>query len=169
MKVFVTCFAIAVCFSSGISFAACDRSKTASTSSARFTLNETMAFDQKTKLTWSRCSVGTVWKNGKCSGAAKLMSLGEVKEYAKKLGGGWRVPTIEELFSIVEQKCSGPAINSEVFPSVKDLGEGSAPYWSTTKIKEIPSLIYYIDFISGEADGHTKGFAMAARLVRGGK
>lgn len=97
------------------------------------------------------------------------MSLDEAKEYAHKLGGGWRVPTIEELYSIVEQKCSSPAINLEVFPSVKGLGEGAAPYWSTTKVKEIPSLIYYIDFLSGEADGHTKEFAMAARLVRGGK
>jgi len=169
MKVFVTCCAIAVCFSSGIAFGACDKSKTASAPSARFTLNKTKAFDQKTKLTWSRCSVGTVWKNGKCSGAVKLMSLSEAKEYAQKLGGGWRVPTIEELYSIVEQKCSNPAINPEVFPSVKNLGEGAAPYWSTTKIKEIPSLIYYIDFLSGEADGHTKGFAMAVRLVRGSK
>ena len=96
------------------------------------------------------------------------MSLNEAKEYAQKLSGGWHVPTIEELYGIVERKCSDPAINSEVFPNVEDLGEG-APYWSTTKIKGMPSLIYYIDFLDGSADGHTKGFSMAVRLVRSGK
>lgn len=169
MKLFAICFAIAVCTSSDFAWGACDKGKTASTPSTRFTLNEALAFDQITKLTWNRCSVGTVWKNGKCSGTAKLMRLDEAKEYAHKLGGGWRIPTIEELYGIVEQKCSSPAINSEVFPNIKDLGEGAAPYWSTTKSKEIPSLFYYIDFLSGKADGHTKGFAMATRLVRGGQ
>lgn len=96
------------------------------------------------------------------------MGLCEAKEYAHKLSGGWRVPTIDELYGIVEQECSNPTINSEVFPSVKSLGE-SAPYWRVTKIKEMPSLIYNIDFLTGEADGHTRGFAMAVRLVRSGK
>lgn len=167
MKAFCI-FIIAVVFcSSGIAFAACDKSKTASTPTSRFTLNGAEAFDKKSNLTWSRCSVGTTWRSGKCTGTAKLMSLSEAREYAQKQGGGWRVPTIEELYGIVEQRCSDPAINTEVFPNVKDFGEG-APYWSTTIIKEIPSLIYYIAFLSGGADGHTKGFSMAVRLVRSG-
>ncbi|MBI2307391.1 MAG: DUF1566 domain-containing protein [Rhodocyclales bacterium] len=168
MKAFRT-FLIAVMFCSpGFSFATCAKGKTATTPSSRFTLNGAEAFDRKTNLTWGRCSVGTTWKNGKCTGTAKLMSLSEAKEYAQKLGSGWRIPTIEELYGIVEQTCSNPAINTEVFPNVKDLGEG-APYWSITRIKEIPSLIYYVDFLSGGADGHTKGFSMAVRLVRSGK
>lgn len=168
MKVFRTFIIAVVLCSSGIAFATCDKGKMASTPSSRFTLNGAEAFDRETNLTWRRCSVGTTWKNGKCMGTAKLMSLSEAKEYAKNTGGGWRVPTIEELYGIVEQICSNPAINTEVFPNVRDLGEG-ALYWSTTKIKEIPSLIYCIDFLSGGADGHTKGFSMAVRLVRSGK
>jgi hypothetical protein len=169
MKTFIACFIVAACFSSGAALGACDKNKSASAPSSRFVLNAGEAFDQKTKLTWSRCSVGTTWKEGgKCAGSVKFMRLDEARLYAQKLGHGWRVPTVEELHSIIEQKCSSPAINSEVFPNVKNWGEG-APYWSTTRIKEMPPLVYYIDFGSGEEDGHTKGFAMAVRLVRSGQ
>ncbi|MBI5592040.1 MAG: DUF1566 domain-containing protein [Deltaproteobacteria bacterium] len=169
MKVLITYFVVAVCLNSDVVLGACDKNKSASTPTSQFILREGEAFDQKTKLTWCRCSVGTTWKKGAgCVGAVKLMSLEDAKQIAQKLGGGWRIPTIEELYSIVEQRCTNPAINSEVFPDVKNSGEG-APYWSVTKIKEMPSLIYYIDFLSSEADGHTKGFPMAVRLVRTGR
>ena len=166
MRTLIACFIAAACCTPDMVLGACGKKAPASTSSSRFVLSEGEAFDQKTKLIWSRCSVGTTWsKDGKCLGSAKLMRLDEAKQYAQKLGGGWRIPAIEELYSIVEQRCGNPAINSDVFPNVRDLGEG-APYWSITRIKEMPPLVYYVDFVSGEADGHTKGFAMAVRLVR---
>lgn len=168
MELSILCFTIAACCNTGFAFGACDKNKTANTPSSRFTLSEGEAFDRKTGLTWSRCSVGTTWKNGKCIGTATLMSLSEAKQYAEKLGSGWRVPSIEELYGIVEPRCSNPAINSEVFPGIKNSGEG-ATYWSTTRIKEIPSLVYYVDFLTGETDGHSQGFAMAIRLVHGKK
>lgn len=168
MKALLKFFIAVVFFNPGAVFAACAEGKAETTPSSRFTLNGAEVFDQKTNLTWRRCSVGATWKSGKCVGAVKLMSLNEARDYAQKQGGGWRVPTIEELHGIVEQTCRSPAINSEIFPDVTDLGEG-APYWSVTRIKEMPSLTYYVDFIDGSTDGHTKGFSMAVRLVRSGK
>jgi len=166
MRIFITCFVLAAGFSSSIALGACDKSKSASTPLSRFVLSDGEALDQKSQLIWSRCSVGTTWdKGGKCAGSVKLMRLEAAKQYAQKLGHGWRVPSVEELYSIVEQKCSNPAINPKIFPNVTDLGEG-APYWSITKVKEAPPLIYFINFLSGEADGHTKDFLMAVRLVR---
>ncbi|MCW8995761.1 MAG: DUF1566 domain-containing protein [Psychromonas sp.] len=152
--------------SSSAVVAACDENIAASTSSPRFVLNGSEAYDQQTKLTWNRCSVGTTWTSDSgCIGEVKLLGLDQAKQFAQKLGGGWRVPTIEELFSIVEKKCFNPTINSRVFPTVIDFGEG-APYWSDTHVEEIPSLIYFIDFIDGAIDGHTRGFPLAVRLVR---
>jgi hypothetical protein len=168
MKKFLSYFVIMACCNSNIAFGACEKNQTPSTPTSRFTLKEGEAFDKKTNLPWNRCSVGTTWKNGKCVGTVEFMSLSEAKKYAHQLGGGWRIPTVDELYGIVEHSCNKPFINSEVFPGVKDFGEG-APYWSATTIKEMPFFIYYIDFFYGGADGHTKDFSLAVRLVRGQK
>ncbi len=168
MKTLITFFVAAACCASGTVLGACDKNKSSGTPTSRFVLANGEAYDKQTKLTWRRCSVGTIWKkDAQCVGPVTLMRLDEAKQYAKTLGGGWRVPTIDELYSIIERNCSNPAINSAVFPNVRNLGEG-APYWSATQIQEMPALVYYIDFLDGEADGHSKGFSMAVRLVRSG-
>jgi hypothetical protein len=149
--------------------AGCVGDKSAVRAEPRFKIIGEEAYDRTTNLTWQRCSAGATWdrKRG-CIGDPKMMSLADAKQLAANAGKPWRLPTIQELYSIVEPRCSNPAIDPEVFPGVKSLGEG-APYWSSSKINEMPRLFYYLDFMSGEADGHTKGFSLAVRLVRGGK
>jgi hypothetical protein len=93
------------------------------------------------------------------------MSLSAAKEVALNLAGGWRVPNIDELYSIAELNCSRPSINQEVFPSVTEMSEG-APYWSDSVIEDLPMLYYFIDFWDARADGHTPEFSLAVRLVR---
>lgn len=154
------------CLNSGLLLAECNKQKALEDASSRFILNEGEVFDKVTQLIWCRCSAGAAWKEGAgCIGSPKLMSLEEAGEFAKQAGEGWRVPTIEELYGIVEQECENPAVNPIVFPDVRDLG-GGAPYWSVTQIEEMPMLIYFVDFISGRVDGHSEGFTMAVRLVR---
>lgn len=168
MKKVITFLAFASWAISSVVLADCDESIAESTPSSRFVINGSEAYDRQTKLTWSRCSVGTTWVNDAgCIGEVQLLGLDAAKQFAQTLGGGWRVPTIQELDSIVEQRCFNPAINSEVFPKVVNSEEGS-PYWSDTRIEEIPLLIYFIDFFDGTVDGHTKGFPLAVRLVRSG-
>ncbi|WP_051261302.1 DUF1566 domain-containing protein [Desulfovibrio inopinatus] len=134
--------------------------------SSRYILNKDEAFDKATGLIWRRCSEGTSWNDSEgCIGSVKLLSLDEAKSIAKQLGNGWRVPTIDELYSIVDEKCQQPVIDPVVFPGVKDQGEG-ASYWSCTHVEEIPTLIYYVEFMSGIVDAHSKGFGLAVRFVR---
>lgn len=134
--------------------------------SSRYILNKDEAFDKTTGLVWRRCSEGTSWRNSAgCIGSAKLMSLDEAKSLATQFGNGWRVPTIDELYSIVEKNCRQPAIDPVVFPGVQDQGEG-APYWSSTKVEDIPMLVYYVEFMDGTVDAHSDGFALAVRFVR---
>ncbi len=166
MKKIITFLALTSWLSSGAVLAACDESIAASTPSSRFVLNGGEAYDPQTQLTWQRCSVGTTWTSDEgCVGKVKLLGLDKARQSAQQLGEGWRVPTIQELYSIVEQRCFNPAINARVFPAVTNLGEG-APYWTDTRIEEIPSLIYFVDFIDGSIDGHSQGFPLAVRLVR---
>ena len=167
MKKFIALFAVVIAFlSSDLVFADLDKQPPCKFDSSRFILSKGSAFDKVTKLTWRRCSAGSVWKEGLgCVGSPELMCFEEAEHFAKQAGDGWRVPTIKELYSIVEQGCENPAINSIVFPDINASGE-SAPYWSFTRIDDMPMLIYCIDFISGRVDGHSNGFAMAVRLVR---
>ncbi len=169
MRKFTLCFTMALAVCQGLEFAYAKSIKQTldNATTTRFNVNEGEVFDEKTQLTWSRCSVGVTWKQGVgCVGSPKLMSLDEAKHFAKKLGNGWRVPTIDELCSILEPRRGKNAINQKVFPDIRDLGEGEAPYWSITKVEDVPTLVYYADFMRGRVDGHSKGFALAVRLVR---
>ena len=133
---------------------------------SRFKTEQSLVLDIKTNLIWQRCSLGSIWSSdNSCNGEIEYMSLSAAKEVALNLAEGWRVPTIDELYSIAELNCSMPSINVEVFPSITEMSEG-APYWSSSKIEDLPMLFYFIDFWDARADGHTPGFSLAVRLVR---
>jgi hypothetical protein len=148
------------------SFAQCIDFDTKSESISRFKTKQSLVLDTKTNLTWQRCSLGTTWSaDNSCIGEIEYMSLSAAKDMALNITGGWRVPNIDELYSIVELNCSAPSINKEIFPGVTQMSEG-APYWSSSKIEDLPMLVYFIDFWDARADGHTPGFSLAVRLVR---
>lgn len=165
MKQIILSIMLFLCFNSSASLAV-EVNKAVSTSTTRYVLIEAQVYDRETKLTWSRCSVGTVWKaiNG-CVGTVKLMRFSDAKQLAEKSDDGWRIPTIEELYSIVDQKRSYPYINPEVFQTFKNT-EVPMSYWSRSNVEGIPSLIYFVDFSDGTVDGHTRRFRLAVLLVR---
>ncbi len=112
----------------------------ASTPTSRFTDNQNgTVTDTKTGLQWKRCSEGQTWNdvtNG-CEDSATALTWKAALEQAQTanvtggglgIGGGWRVPNIKELRSIIEVQCGGPAINLEVFPNT----DTSAAVWSSS-------------------------------------
>ena len=135
----------------------------------RFSLKNDEVVDKQGRI-WSRCPIGQTWqKNKGCVGQMRLMNLEEAKAYASSLKQGWRLPSIEELASLVEKRCQMPELNEKVFGVVQETGEG-ANFLSDTLYMEgderMPSLYYTIDFMRGEVDAHTQGFVGAVRLVR---
>jgi hypothetical protein len=132
----------------------------------RFVLRGAEAFDTKTGLVWQRCSLGMTWdgKRG-CVGEVTAASLDEAVQNAEKLGGNWRVPSGPELESIVDRSCGSPAVDVSVFPDIQKDEDGEADYWTTNPVG-MANLYYFFDFMSGQADGHTRGFQLAVRLVR---
>ena len=133
---------------------------------ARFDLHNETATDRTTGLEWMRCPAGTCWSNGACLGQARMMRLDEARQWVKTLGQAWRLPGIEELSSLIENRCSPPAVNARVFPGIGDWVEGGAPFWSNTPIPDMPPLVYFIDFYRGEMDGRTPRALNAVRAVR---
>lgn len=127
--------------------------------------------DTKTGLIWKRCALGQTWqKNRGCVGEVELMRRVEVDEKVRSLGGKWRLPTVDELLTLVDARCQNPVINTKIFGKVVDMTGEGANYLTASVYLEgdevIPTLFYTIDLLNGGVDAHTKGFVGAVRLVR---
>jgi hypothetical protein len=132
----------------------------------RFVLNGAEAFDRKTGLTWKRCSLGKTWDGkGGCTGETNFVSLDDARERAKSAGADWHVPSGPELESIIDTGCGTPVVDTKVFPDIPADGDGMAEYWTTNPVGTA-KLFYFFDFMTGAADGHSRGFRLAVRLVK---
>lgn len=132
----------------------------------RFQLAEDEATDQKTGLVWQRCSAGRRWdaKLG-CAGEAQRFTLDDAHRFAAAQGNGWRVPNGAELQSLVDRTCGEPVVDVEVFPDIRPNEEGLAKFWTTSPVGML-DLYYNFDFLTGAADGNSRGIALNLRLVR---
>jgi hypothetical protein len=149
--------------------AACDPSRPPDTPTRNFEIRGATAVDRTTGLEWRRCSLGLTWTDGRCTGEAVHLGLEPARAAIRAEGGGWRLPTAQELDGILESGCVGPAINAEVFP---DIGPAEADsddwtYWSDTHYDLIPEMAWIFDFSTGITDVRSPGYALAVRPVRG--
>jgi hypothetical protein len=55
-----------------------------------------------------------------------------------------------------------------VFPDIRPDEDGAAEYWTTNPVGAV-NLFYFFDFMTGAADGHSRGFYLAVRLVKTGR
>lgn len=143
--------------------AECDATKPAE-SPARFVLHGDTAYDTKTGLTWMRCSHGQTWKDGNgCEGAVKELDWDAAMALHPAGDNAWRVPTRDELESIVATNCKRPSIDENVFP-----GTASTQYWTSTV--NGPSHAWIVFFRTGMTTWNflRSGFH-AVRLVRTGQ
>jgi len=86
--------------------------------------------------------------------------------YNKTVGGrkGWRLPTVEELASLVDPTQTNPALSSgHPFINVQ-----SNYYWSSTTSVDSTSFAWDVYFYSGVVDYSAKGSSFYVWCVRGG-
>jgi len=139
----------------------------------RFIVKGDEALDSNTGLIWKRCSLGTklgtkMERGSRCAGEKAFVSLDQAVLQAKAEGNGWHVPSGPELESLIDVTCGSPVVDVSVFPDIAPDDEGTANYWTTNEVGTA-KLIYYFDFMTGRADGHSRSFQLAVRLVKSGK
>ena len=126
------------------------------------------ALDTITRLMWHRYAVGQHWQNGEVDGKAKGMAWDEAMEYADAFNQldecgrftDWRLPTIDELKSIVEEN-RGVKINQTVFPNTP-----ARKFWSSSPYVGISDAVWYVDFNDSHVYFADWNYDFAVRLVR---
>lgn len=99
---------------------------------------------------------------GSCSGS-DCDTRGLVVELNDALhcgASGWRLPTREELNSLVHAGRRDPALAVELFPL------GTGPYWSSTPMAADTGSAWLVDFSDGRAGVSLKTAPLKLRLVR---
>jgi len=95
-------------------------------------------YDTKSKLTWQQAAPVTAypWANAKTYCTALDLD-----------GGGWRMPTEKELFSLVDRsgQMAPPTIDSTAFP-----GTPPSYFWSSTLAASSASYAWSVDFSTGQ-------------------
>ena len=86
--------------------------------------------------------------------------------YQKTVGGrkGWRLPTVEELASLVDPTQTNPSLPSGHPFSNVQLGY----YWSATTYAGPTSTAWRVYFLNGDVDTHVKSSFLYVWCVRGG-
>lgn len=143
---------LAICSSSISVEAACNTGEYLQQSSG--------VYDAKTGLMWQKCSVGQ--EGVACKGKPKLMTIPQAVEYAAQFStknAGWRLPTVDELSTLLQAKCIEPKINQFVFPNAL-----SVATWTSTTNDGSGYLV--VDLANGYVDPVNLNTPKAVRLVK---
>ena len=106
--------------------------------------------DVTTGVTWLRCSVGQAWDPSldTCTGQIVKLNHEEIAialaAAKNQLGGNWRLPTRDELMSLVCDDCLPPKVNSKYFPNLS-----AEAYWTSDKNWLNPRTYWTVNFMTG--------------------
>ena len=119
---------------------------------AQFFEKEHTIIDVKNSITWLRCSVGQTWNSNDqtCIGSIVKLNHEEIeiatKQAAEQLGGKWRLPSLEELESLVCKECGPPKIQEKFFPNITP-----EAYWSGKKNFLNSKMHWTVNFMTGHS------------------
>lgn len=112
----------------------------------RFTVNadDGTVTDSSTGLTWKRCLEGQTFSSGNCNNTATKYTWSQALALTS---GGWRVPNIKELQSIVDETKVNPAIDTACFPT--PAGTANIYVWSASPYAGNTAQSWLINFKDG--------------------
>lgn len=137
--------------------------------------NDGTITDPEAGLIWKKCSEGQSWSSAgnNCTGTEATYNWQQALLRAQAVNAGtgenfsqsdWRVPNIKELASIVELRCSSPAINNTVFPAT-----AAAFYWSSSPYAPLSAFAWGLGFNFGNDGVVNRSNVNRVRLVRSGQ
>ncbi|CAK0759704.1 hypothetical protein CCP3SC15_2500001 [Gammaproteobacteria bacterium] len=127
-------------------------------------------------LIWKRCAEGQTWTGSTCSGGATGYTWDQAQALIPTSFAGhsdWRVPTEDELISLVDYTILGATINTEWFPNTP-----ASVFWSASACAGHSGSAWYVFFgwyvysSGGSNPGsghHGSNSFFDVRLVRGGQ
>ena len=143
----------------------------ASAGSPRLQRDGPVARDYVHKLEWMRCSIGMIWEGDTCVGDIMMLSVAEAEELINRIkdlnGGGWRLPTVKELKSLITEfenrpKNVEPNIDQDTFP-----GTYAGLYWSSDQSFYSKQFQWSVNFLTGYSYNRSFPYQkLSVRLVR---
>jgi hypothetical protein len=82
--------------------------------------------------------------------------------YCPALGTGWRLPSLTELQTIIDETKQNPAIDGDAFPQTPAMGY----FWTSVAQAGDPDYAWYVTVVHGHADVEQVGTAYWVRCVR---
>ena len=126
--------------------------------------------DLKTGLMWKQCAEGLSGRDCATGSFIEFNIWQQALQQVQAVNSGgfagftdWRVPTIKELRSLVEQQCAYPAINLTRFPN-----PGSDFVWSSSAVAGYADDAWGVDFSYGGTYWVSLSLGQL-RLVRSGQ
>lgn len=99
------------------------------------------------------------WSPTLCNG--ERVNFKKAEEAIDALGEGWRLPTRQELESILDLSSYDPAVDQDRFPDTK-----STWYWTSTKCAWDSSAVWIVHFYGGYVLDYNRGYDACVRAVR---
>lgn len=113
----------------------CVRSPSDEAPMGEFVVNDAVVEDSATQLHWQQAGLSTLYE------------WNAATQYCRTLdapGDGWRLPTLKELHTLVDETRENPAADSEAFPGI-----AAGYYWTSSTPRGFPSLAWTVGFDRG--------------------
>jgi hypothetical protein len=154
----------------------------------RYQVKDGLVKDTQNNLMWMRCSLGQAWDGSTCTGEAVNYTWADAMKQESTSHEGysdWRVPTIQELKSLVycssgqpktwfsdvdpkDDGCKGdyvkPTIKTDAFPNTSKDG-----FWSSSPSADVSNYAWIVVFGNGYDYSDYRDDSYAVRLVRAGQ